>query len=164
MMKHWKVAVLAVVCLSVVAAFGWKTTFSHCQVPCGIYNDELRFEMIYNQNITTIEKAMKQIEELSADPGKNANQLARWVVNKEEHAEDIMHMMQQYFLAQRIKPAEEGEAYKKYVEQLVLVHKIIVTTMKTKQTTDLENVETLKDLVDQFYKSYFGKEHKKHSH
>lgn len=34
--------------------------YSHCQVPCGIYDDPVRFDMIA-ENITTIEKSMKQI-------------------------------------------------------------------------------------------------------
>ena len=38
--------------------------YSHCQIPCGIYDDPARLAMIA-ENITTIEKAMKSIEELS---------------------------------------------------------------------------------------------------
>ena len=33
--------------------------FPHCQVPCGIYGDEMRFEMM-DEDIDTIEKSMKK--------------------------------------------------------------------------------------------------------
>jgi len=39
--------------------------YSHCQIPCGIYDDEARFTEIA-EHITTIEKSMKEIESLSA--------------------------------------------------------------------------------------------------
>ena len=38
---------------------------AHCQIPCGIYGDEMRFQML-EEHITTIEKSMKLIGELSA--------------------------------------------------------------------------------------------------
>ena len=54
--------------------------YSHCQVPCGIYGDEARFDAIA-EHITTIEKSMKQIEILSAEGKPNMNQIVRWVNN-----------------------------------------------------------------------------------
>ena len=33
---------------------------AHCEIPCGIYDDELRISML-NEHITTIEKSMNQI-------------------------------------------------------------------------------------------------------
>jgi len=59
--------------------------YSHCQMPCGIYDDEARFGSMA-ENITTIEKAMKEIERLSAEPKPNMNQIVRWVNTKEQHA------------------------------------------------------------------------------
>jgi nickel superoxide dismutase len=47
---------------------------SHCEVPCGIYNDEMRFAMI-EELILTIEKAMNQIRELSEESPQNMNQI-----------------------------------------------------------------------------------------
>jgi len=34
--------------------------FSHCEVPCGIYDDEMRFTMV-EEHIKTIEKAMNPL-------------------------------------------------------------------------------------------------------
>ena len=51
---------------------------SHCEIPCGIYDDEMRINMIA-ENITTVEKSMKQIIELSGQDKQNMKQIVRWV-------------------------------------------------------------------------------------
>jgi nickel superoxide dismutase len=131
--------------------------YSHCQIPCGIYDDPARLTAIA-ENITTIEKAMKSIEELSAQQKPNMNQIVRWVNVKDEHAEDIAHIVSYYFMAQRIKPAERSDAagYEKYIKQLTLLHELIIYSMKAKQTTDLANVEKLRSLLAEFRTSYLG--------
>jgi hypothetical protein len=131
--------------------------YAHCQIPCGIYHDDVRFELL-DEYIETIEKSMKEIEGLSADPGKNANQLARWVINKEEHSDGFENVVVEYFLRQRVKAPEtrEGEAWDKYVKQLTLCHEMIVVTMKCKQTTDVANCAQLRKLVGEFYEAYHG--------
>ena len=131
--------------------------FPHCEVPCGIYNDEMRFTMI-TEHIKTIEKAMQQVTQLSKESPQNMNQIVRWITNKEKHAEEIQHIISQYFLTQRIKSVDSGneQAAEKYIEKLTLCHQILVYTMKTKQTTDLDNVKKLTSLVGQFQKIYFS--------
>ena len=80
-------------------------TYSHCQIPCGIYGDDTRFTML-EEHIKTIEKSMNEINKLSVDsPESNVNQLVRWVQNKENHADAFTEIVTQYFLSQRIKPA-----------------------------------------------------------
>ena len=140
---------------------------AHCQIPCGIYNDPVRFTML-EEHITTIEKSMNSITELSEDPAKNANQLIRWTMNKEDHADKLAEIVVQYFLQQRIKPvaSTEGEDGRKYLEKLRLCHEILVASMKAKQTTDLQYVEQLKSLVADFRTAYFaaGGEKTVHEH
>jgi nickel superoxide dismutase len=137
--------------------------YSHCQIPCGIYDDPARLAMIA-ENITTIEKAMKSIEELSAQQKPNMNQIVRWVNVKDEHSEDIAHIVSYYFMAQRIKPVDKSDAagYEKYIKQITLLHEMLVYSMKTKQTTDLANVEKLRLLLADFRNSYLGEQ--EHSH
>jgi nickel superoxide dismutase len=110
------------------------------------------------EHITTIEKAMKQIAALSGEAPTNYNQIVRWTVNKEKHAEELQHIVQQYFMTQRIKPAhnEDGTMEQSYIDQLTLLHMMLVHAMKAKQTTDLEQVETLRSLTDRFEEAYFG--------
>ena len=137
---------------------------AHCQIPCGIYDDELRVQLI-EEHVTTVEKAMNQIVALGKETPVNYNQLVRWINNKEEHAQEIQEIVADYFLCQRIKAPEskEGKPWEQYVAQLVTLHQIEVAAMKTKQTTDLANVEALRSLIASFRTAYFG-EATGHSH
>jgi nickel superoxide dismutase len=138
-----------------------RKTYAHCEIPCGIYDDEMRIELI-TEHITTVEKSIKMIITLSEEPDKNHNQLVRWIMNKEEHAKSIQEIVYQYFMTQRIKPANEKntEAYQQYIKQLTLLHQMLTYAMKAKQTTDLSHIEKLRSLLDEFKKSYFDTDHK----
>ena len=151
-----KKIVLGAVFVSAIV-FG-SLAYSHCQIPCGIYDDEARFNTMA-EHITTIEKSMKLIESLSAQEKPNMNQIVRWVNNKEVHADEMSNIITYYFMAQRIKIPPEGDtkAHSAYVKNLTLLHEMLVYSMKTKQTTDLKNVEKLKSLLNQFHESYYGK-------
>jgi nickel superoxide dismutase len=150
--------------VSLLAAAGiTPLVYSHCQIPCGIYDDPARLAAIA-ENITTVEKAMKSIEELSAQQKPNMNQIVRWVNTKDEHAEDIAHIVSYYFMAQRITPVDKGDVagYEKYIRQLTLLHEMLVYSMKAKQTTDLANVEKLRSLLADFRKAYLSEQ--EHGH
>ena len=136
---------------------------AHCEIPCGIYNDNLRIELI-REHIQTIEKSMNQISELSKAGEKNYNQLVRWINNKEDHANKLQEIVTQYFMTQRIKPAASTDeaAYKDYISKLSLLHEMLVFAMKCKQTTDLANTQKLSELTDKFYQAYFGEDAKEH--
>ena len=135
-----------------------KSLNAHCEVPCGIYGDSIRIALIF-EHITTIEIAMTSINQLSAADDINYNQLVRWVVNKEEHAEKIQEIISQYFLHQRIKPVgmSNKEKHQKYLEQLAKLHETSVLAMKTKQSTDLIFIEKLRTAVENFSGMYFHK-------
>jgi nickel superoxide dismutase len=137
--------------------------YSHCQIPCGIYGDPARFDMIA-EHTTTIEKSMKQITSLSKQDKPDMNQIVRWVQNKEEHADELSHIVTHYFMAQRIKPAGDikSKAYQEYIRKLTLLHEMLVYSMKAKQTTDLSNVEKLKTLLAEFRSVYFQADTHKH--
>jgi nickel superoxide dismutase len=148
---------LAVLSISALtAAILAPLAMAHCEIPCGIYNDQMRIDMIL-EDITTIEKSMKQIMALSGESPVNYNQLIRWTVNKEEHAQKLQDIVQQYFMTQRVKPAhnEDGTPAQGYLEQLTILHAMLIHAMKAKQTTDLEEIETLRSLTDRFSKVYF---------
>ena len=152
MAKAVKVATVAFMALLISQRLS-----AHCEIPCGIYNDELRASLI-TEHIGTIEKSMQQIAELSKAGEKNYNQIVRWVQNKEAHAGEIQHIVTQYFLTQRVKPADPADkaAHEKYVAQLKALHGLLVAAMKAKQTTDLAHVATLRELLGQFRALYFG--------
>jgi nickel superoxide dismutase len=157
MKKLNKTILLVVISCTLLLLTTLPMAFSHCEIPCGIYNDPMRMDMMA-EDITTIEKSIKEIQRLSAEGEKNYNQLVRWIVNKDNHADYFSEIVTQYFMAQRITPAEESnqKAYKEYVHKLTLLHKMLVYAMKCKQTTDLENVEQLKTYLAQFRAAYLG--------
>ncbi|MEJ2056323.1 MAG: superoxide dismutase [Ni] [Desulfofustis sp.] len=121
--------------------------YSHCEIPCGIYDDEMRMAMI-EEHAATIEKSMNEIVEL--EKGGNANQLVRWITNKENHATELQHIVTQYFMTQRIKFDAEH-----YDKKLAALHKMLVYAMKCKQTTDTANVDMLRQAAEEFHQLYF---------
>jgi len=148
-MKFFKGLFLTVVIAAATASNG----LAHCQIPCGIYGDDNVFGELM-MDVETIEKSMKEIQTLGENPGQNPNQLVRWVMNKEKHADKIITVMADYFLAQRIKlerAQTDPESYHKLVGQ---IHEITVLAMKCKQTTDLNNVGKLGRVLHDFQHLY----------
>ncbi len=146
---------LAALCLVTSVAF------AHCQVPCGIYGDQMRFQQMLEDE-QTISKAQLQINEL-ADGEVDAqavNQMARWVSTKEDHATKIQETIASYFLAQRIKADNPS-----YVKQLTAAHAVIVNAMKCKQSADPDTAKVLEKSIFDLYRAYEGKEPDfEHSH
>ncbi len=122
--------------------------FAHCQVPCGIFDDAARVSEL-EENITTIEKAIKIINELSSkSDAQSVNQRTRWVVVKEQHAEKIIEIVSDYFLAQRVKqPADAKSDQSKYLSSLASHHEVMVAAMKAKQRAEQSSVDRLKKAV-----------------
>jgi nickel superoxide dismutase len=154
---------VSIVTLTVVVGLMTSMLSAHCQIPCGIFGDHTRFTIL-REHITTIEKSMNQINELSAEPGKNINQLVRWVNNKELHADEFTEIVTYYFLAQRIKIADPADdaAFADYQNKITTLHQMMVYAMKTKQGTDPANINKLNELVDAFEKMYFTPEELQH--
>ena len=132
------------------------SAYAHCEIPCGIYGDETRVELM-REHVATIEKSMDMIEKLSKEKKIDYNQLVRWVDNKEEHAVKLQDIATQYFMFQRIKPQDSSDkdAYGKYLKELELMHRITVYAMKCKQGTDKANTEKILSLLHEFEHSYF---------
>ena len=119
-----------------------QKTQAHCQIPCGIYNDNVRVVMML-EDVETLDKSVHMMEELAAkDDVQSGNQFARWVTNKETHAQQIIETISNYFLTQRVKDSQED-----YVERLKAHHSVIVNAMKVKQNSDHKSVDTLKESV-----------------
>jgi len=146
---------LAVACMAILAAT--SVARPHCQIPCGIYDDETRFTLLA-EHISTIEKSTKEIIRLSAAPEKDYNQIVRWVNNKDAHADEFSDIITYYFMAQRVKPVEKDSTvvYQLYLHQIGLLHEMLVYAMKTKQTTEEANIEKLLSLLADFRTAYFG--------
>jgi len=148
MNKIYLYVLAAVFCLFFVST---NNVSAHCEIPCGIYDDQMRVTMIA-EHISTIEKSMNQILDIQKEKNHNANQLVRWVMNKENHADELQEIVSQYFMTQRIK----FDA-KDYDKKVGLLHQMLVYAMKCKQTTDLENIQKLRDALKGFEALYFAK-------
>jgi nickel superoxide dismutase len=153
-------SLLAATGLAATGAAAWRPLPRHCQVPCGIYGDQMRIGMLL-EDAATIEKGMKEILTLQGEEKPNYNQIVRWVSNKDQHSQSIQDQVSAYWLAQRIKAPEAAggeEARAKYLKQLELLHGITVTAMKCKQTTDVANVAAIRKQVNDFAATYFSAE------
>ncbi len=131
------------------------TAFSHCEIPCGIFDDELKFKEL-DQHVDTIEKSIREIAALEAAAKPEMNQLVRWIRNKDEHADKIKEEVADYFLSQRVKFPEGPEGKGFYDQQLELLHRITVYAMRTKQTLDPENVVLLRRSISDYRELYRG--------
>ena len=143
-MKHSKTYTLFIVLfISVTFIFISHIAHAHCQIPCGIYDDHARVQAII-EDAATVEKSIKLIGELSGkSDAQSKNQLIRWVMNKEKHAQNVISTIGDYFLTQRVKPDQ-----KDYVERLKNHHAVIVAAMKAKQNTDMKYAMALRDSIE----------------
>jgi nickel superoxide dismutase len=153
---------MVIVVLVLIAS---SVVHSHCQIPCGIYGDNMRFNMM-TEHMTTIEKSIKMINEISGELKPDMNQLVRWVQNKEVHADELSHIITYYFMGQRVKPVVKTntEEYQKYLEKLTLLHQMLVYSMKAKQTAELSIINQLTELLTNFKKAYYEEHKDKHEH
>ena len=108
-----------------------QSAYSHCQIPCGIYDDHARVQSMLEDAATTEKSAKGSGELVGKSDAQSQNQVIRWVMNKEQHAQKIISTISDYFLTQRVKPDQ-----KDYAERLAKHHAVIVAAMKSKQNAD----------------------------
>jgi nickel superoxide dismutase len=63
----------------------------------------------------------------------------------------FQEIVTQYFMTKRIKTDD-----KNYDQKITLLHQMLLSAMKSKQTTDLAHVATLRKLVSEFDTLYFA--------
>jgi nickel superoxide dismutase len=62
--------------------FSFKTS-AHCEIPCGIHDDEMRVT-IMNEHIATIKKCINHIMKIAKEKEQHhSNQFVRWIINQE---------------------------------------------------------------------------------
>lgn len=148
-MRKLKTFLIAVFLLSGMLPALPQQLQAHCQIPCGIYDDHARVVAML-EDAATVEKSTKLIAELSGkrDP-QSQNQLIRWVMNKEKHAQNIIATICDYFLTQRIKPDQ-----KDYAERLAKHHAVIIAAMQAKQHADTSYALDLKKFITELLPYY----------
>jgi|TARA_B110000438_G_C15816278_1_gene652105 nickel superoxide dismutase len=148
-----RIATLTLTALSLTIA---PNASAHCQIPCGIYADAAEVASLIIDADTVI-KACHMIDELSGKTDlQSAQQLVRWVTNKEAHAQAVIESISNYFLTQRVKADQED-----YAARLVDHHAVIVAAMKAKQNTSVEYAEALKRAIT-VLEEYYPSKHPNH--
>ena len=114
------------------------------------------------EHTLTILKSMNYIKTNQNDP-QQQNQVTRWIINKEQHAQEIQEIISEYFLTQRIKLKDESQESKDlYHAQLAILHSILLDAMKCKQTVDTSITNSLLENLNKFVNLYFDDHGKKH--
>lgn len=136
--------VVSVAIYAVIFALSPAKALAHCQIPCGIYHDDLIFATL-EQNSETLQKAVHELNE----PGISSNQSVRWVLNKENQSDQVAQTMLTYFLQQRVKADDSKRA-----EKLNLIATICMQCTKVKQTTDANEVIVLGKEIQELKKLF----------
>ena len=109
------------------------------------------------EDAATIKKSVKSIVELSGKTdAQSNNQIVRWVMNKEKHAQNIISTISDYFLTQRVKPKE-----KNYAERLAKHHSVIISAMEAKQNANMDYVNKLEKSIAELLPYYPEHKHSK---
>jgi nickel superoxide dismutase len=105
---------------------------AHCQMPCGIYHDEMVFDQI-DQFVETTVKAISVMEDNPFKTVQDRNAFVRWVMQKDKGADEVAHIITTYFLQQKIKPGEEDTT-----KRVLSAHLMLFYLVQIKQTVDLK--------------------------
>jgi nickel superoxide dismutase len=145
---------IVVVTLAAAGVVMVQPAQAHCQIPCGIYDDAARVTSML-EDAATIEKSVALIAELAGKTdAQSRNQVVRWVMNKEQHAQSIISTISDYFLTQRVKPGQED-----YAVRLQKHHAVIIAAMKAKQNADVKAAKTLQESIKALSAYYPGHKH-----
>ncbi|MBN4066485.1 hypothetical protein JYU14_00165 [Simkania negevensis] len=136
--------VLLGLALSALTLMPFSTLSAHCQMPCGIYHDDLVWGGLY-QDVETIEKAYSEMIANQGSTSLERNQFVRWVDLKDHAADEITRQVSTYFIQQRIKPDDS-----KLETKLLAAYDIMHLAMVAKQTVDPAITTKLKNKIDAF--------------
>lgn len=114
---------------------------SHCQMPCGIYHDDMVFDQV-DQYVETMVKAVTVLTDNKFMTVIERNAFVRWVMQKDRHSDEIATLFTTYFLQQKIKPGETDTP-----KRLESLHKMLFLLVQIKQSVDLK-------MVNDFYEEW----------
>ena len=121
---------------------------AHCQLPCGIYHDDLRFAML-EEDIQTLNKAIAEIKSNGGGTPLQNNQMVRSVNLKDEYADKIAHTLTFYFLQQRL-----NEQQKNFQPMLGSSFKILKLAAQVKASVNDDLVNQLSAEIENFKALY----------
>lgn len=125
--------------------------YAHCQMPCGIYHDDMVYDIV-DQYIETMYKGISVMTESKFSTPRERNEFIRWVNTKENSSDQVAEQILSYFLQQKIKPGESDTAKK-----LESAHKLLFLLVQIKQNADIEVLNRFTEEWDSF-KTQFHRE------
>lgn len=127
-----------------LSLFAAPLLHSHCQMPCGIYHDDMVFDQI-DQYVETMVKCFTVLNDSKFATIQERNEFIRWILNKDKMSDEVAQFITSYFLQQKIKPGEPDS-----VKRLVSAHKLLVDLVLIKQTVDKQYVLNFSDEWEKF--------------
>lgn len=129
---------------TLVAILYTVTAFAHCQMPCGIYHDDMVYDQL-DQYVETMFKGVTMLSNSKFASAWDRNEFVRWVMQKEKASDEAAQLFTTYFLQQKIKPGEDDT-----VKRLTSVHKLLFLLVQIKQNTERKLVEEFADEWEKF--------------
>jgi nickel superoxide dismutase len=117
---------------------------AHCQMPCGIYHDDMVYSLI-DQYVETMYKGISVLNNSKFDNTQQRNAFIRWVMEKEKSSDQTANLITEYFLQQKIKSGEDDTT-----KRLISAHKLLFMLMQIKQNADLEIVKQFSEEWEKF--------------
>lgn len=117
---------------------------AHCQMPCGIYHDDMVFDQI-DQYVETLVKGITVLDGNKFNSLQERNEGVRWIMQKEKSSDAVAELITCFFLQQKIKPGESDT-----VKRLVSAHKLLFLLVQIKQTVDLQIANDFYEEWEQF--------------
>lgn len=128
-------------CASAVFAALFGGLEAHCQMPCGIYHDDMVYDQI-DQYVETMVKAIAKIKDNKASTPQERNEVIRWVMTKDKLSDETAELILTYFLQQKIKPGEPDTP-----KRIAAAHRLLFDLVAIKQTADFK---TLSDFAEEW--------------
>jgi nickel superoxide dismutase len=115
--------------------FAAQQLTAHCQMPCGIYHDQMIYDKI-DEYYETMYKAISVLDDNKFDTIQQKNQFIRWVMTKERMSDETAHIILEYFLQQKLKPDDPDS-----LDLVKSAHRMLFLLVSIKQTVDLNIVK-----------------------
>ncbi|PJD97590.1 MAG: hypothetical protein CK425_02885 [Parachlamydia sp.] len=129
----------------IIAWMSWNgQLYSHCQMPCGVYHDNMVYDQI-DQYVETMVKGMTVLSDNKFTSLHDKNEFVRWIITKENESNKTAELITTYFLQQKIKPDEEDT-----VKKVVMAHRLLFDIVGIKQNIDIKMVKNFQEVWDKF--------------
>ncbi len=130
--------------LALSSLFCGNILSAHCQMPCGIYHDDMVFDQI-DQYIETMVKGISVMKDSKFETLRERNEFIRWVMTKDRLSDETAELITTYFLQQKIKPGEEDTP-----KRLEAAHRMLFLIVQIKQTPDIAIVKSFFEEWEKF--------------